>query len=329
MQGPPLPPRLERPARITDLSLAQKGQAFVLRFTLPKVATDGLRLSKPLGIEFLRSVTPSVTTPAQAPSLAPWLTLSAKQVSKDTKGETLQYVARFQEAEFRRQLGSTFTFAVRGVTYGFRHHALEGELSNDARAELLPVSGPIEGLQVETTEKALVVRWNPPSSGATPAGYRVYRRSPEQSDFELRGESSSPEYDDPDFRFGQTYTYRVTAVFKADHSVAESEDSEVASVTPRDTFPPAPPQGISAIYTSKAVEIVWDANTEADLAGYNVYRSDSKEQRGERLNSQLLSTPIFRDTTAAAGRTYYYSITAVDLSGNESPASEPAEVETR
>ena len=98
-------------------------------------------------------------------------------------------------------------------------------------------------------------------------------------------------------------------------------------VTPRDVFPPAPPQGLSSIYSAGAVELVWTANTEADLAGYNVYRVDN--QTAQRVNKELVRTPIFRDATAPPGKTLTYYVTAVDLSGNESKASKKEEVETK
>ena len=106
-----------------------------------------------------------------------------------------------------------------------------------------------------------------------------------------------------------------------------SDPSAVAEAAPKDTFPPTPPRGLTAIYAAGAVELVWTANTEADLAGYNVYRADGGA--AQRINKDLLRTPIYRDTTAPAGRTFTYSVTAVDLSGNESRASSSETVETQ
>jgi fibronectin type 3 domain-containing protein len=109
--------------------------------------------------------------------------------------------------------------------------------------------------------------------------------------------------------------------------VALCDASPAVKVTPRDVFPPAPPQGLSSIYSAGAVELVWTANTEADLAGYNVYRLEN--QSAQRVNKGLVRTPIFRDTTAPPGENLVYYVTAVDLSGNESKASKKEEVETK
>ena len=59
-----------------------------------------------------------------------------------------------------------------------------------------------------------------------------------------------------------------------------SEPTATAKMTPSDTFPPSPPQGLSSIYSAGAVELVWTANTEPDLAGYNVYRVENRTSCG-------------------------------------------------
>jgi fibronectin type 3 domain-containing protein len=84
---------------------------------------------------------------------------------------------------------------------------------------------------------------------------------------------------------------------------------------------------LSSIYAAGVVELVWTANTEADLAGYNVYRLEN--QTAGRVNKELVHTPIFRDTSAPPGMTLTYYVTAVDLSGNESKPSKREEVETK
>jgi fibronectin type 3 domain-containing protein len=72
------------------------------------------------------------------------------------------------------------------------------------------------------------------------------------------------------------------------------------------------------------LDLSWSTNAATDIAGYNVYRSEEPSRPGTRLNSELLLTPSFRDMNAVLGHTYFYTVTAVDRSGNESPASTPA-----
>jgi hypothetical protein len=64
-------------------------------------------------------------------------------------------------------------------------------------------------------------------------------------------------------------------------------------------------------------------DTDSDLAGYNVWR----RQEGEpvsKLNAEVVKTPAFRDQSVQSRRTYYYSVSAIDLRGNESERSQGA-----
>ena len=65
----------------------------------------------------------------------------------------------------------------------------------------------------------------------------------------------------------------------------------------------------------------WQANTEPDLAGYRIYYGTSSRSYGSYI-------PVDKDTTSytiknlTEGRTYYFALTAVDTSGNESGYSQ-------
>jgi fibronectin type 3 domain-containing protein len=61
--------------------------------------------------------------------------------------------------------------------------------------------------------------------------------------------------------------------------------------------------------------------TNADLAGYNVYRSEANSA-AIKLNSELVKSPSYRDSAVASGKTYSYAVSAVDVRGNESQRSE-------
>ncbi len=142
--------------------------------------------------------------------------------------------------------------------------------------------------------------------------------------------TKSPEYRDLGFDYGKTYAYVVRATLggSGENGGLESSDSHSVILTPVDTFPPAAPRGMVAAVLpgSEAgrlvVDLSWSINVEADLAGYRVYRSDKEGERGKLLTPELLLTPAYRDNSVATGQQYWYSVTAVDRSGNESSASE-------
>lgn len=336
MSGPPRPPRIEQPERISDLAIAQKGPAFELTFTRPVNTADGERLTKPLEIKIFRTITkPGEKLTATPAGSDTWVTLAAHDLDQFAQGEKIIYLARFSDTEFAQLEGASFTFAVRGLTHGFRKHVLESEPSNIVRATLLDISGPVENLQIKTTEKALVLGWTPPSSSlsgralTTFSGYRVYwSQTGKPASFERRGETAVPTFSVSSFAFDQHYFYKVRAVFKQGDQVAESEDSTIVPITPHDTFPPAPPANVSALFSADVVELVWTANREPDLAGYNIYRRE-KDGVPQKINAELLRTPTFEDRSVRMGYQYFYSVTSVDLARNESSPSTEAEVETR
>ncbi len=86
-----------------------------------------------------------------------------------------------------------------------------------------------------------------------------------------------------------------------------------------DTYPPAAPRGIRTLSLDNAVQIFWLRNTEPDVAGYNVWRSNRYDGRYVLMAS--LSATDFTDYTATNGVTYYYALSAYDFSDNESELS--------
>jgi len=69
------------------------------------------------------------------------------------------------------------------------------------------------------------------------------------------------------------------------------------------------------------VDLLWAPDTDADLAGYNVYRRQDMGPPA-RINPELVKTPAYRDRNVVAGKTYRYSVSAVDVRANESMRSE-------
>jgi hypothetical protein len=316
--------------------VAQRGRTLELSFTLPVLATDGERLSKPLEIQILRAVTPAGgDTSSTLTGLNLWLALSAEDSARCKQGEKIVFPATLSDEEFRQGRDSTLAFAVRTLTRGFRRRPVESGTSKVVHTTVLDVTEPVKDLQVQAAEHALELSWSLPArtlSGqpvSGPVAYRVFRsRTGKPGSFQLLGESSTASYRDAAFEFERTYFYKVATVSREAGRLAQSEDSAVVEITPRDVFPPAAPQDLSVIYTADAVELIWAANTEPDLAGYNVYR---REEAGaaQRVNPEPLRTPIFRDTSVKAEHKYAYYVTARDLTNNESVPSEEVPVETR
>lgn len=91
-------------------------------------------------------------------------------------------------------------------------------------------------------------------------------------------------------------------------------------------WPPAPPSNVTGQSLNDTVKLQWDANVEADIAGYLVARSKSQEGSFDTLTVDLIAETNFTDTTVINDTTYYYALIAVDTAGNRSGYSPLVEV---
>lgn len=94
---------------------------------------------------------------------------------------------------------------------------------------------------------------------------------------------------------------------------------EVQQLIEPDLIPPSPPQGLYVYFAGDGMVIlIWQNNRESDLAFYKIYRST------DSVNFSFIAQAyenIFADKELDYDTTYYYYITAVDNSGNESEPS--------
>lgn len=97
--------------------------------------------------------------------------------------------------------------------------------------------------------------------------------------------------------------------------------SDLAGGGGGDTTPPAAPAGLSATPGDATVSLDWSDNAEPDLAGYNVYRATTNGGPYAQVNGALLTASAFADGGVVNGTTYFYVVTAVDTSANESADS--------
>ena len=66
------------------------------------------------------------------------------------------------------------------------------------------------------------------------------------------------------------------------------------------------------------VTLQWDANTEENLAGYNIYRSLESGANYDKLNTDLITVTQYEDVTPLPLTEYYYVATAIDTNALES-----------
>lgn len=95
-------------------------------------------------------------------------------------------------------------------------------------------------------------------------------------------------------------------------------DSTVAPASSTDAPLVAPANVTAQIMLNGDIKIQWEASTQANLWGYNVYRYDSKEGEVHKLTETPISENSYRDTSAQVNIQYEYRITAVSFEGSES-----------
>lgn len=127
-------------------------------------------------------------------------------------------------------------------------------------------------------------------------------------------------------------TVYYVAVSAFDNDV-ESDRSAVQSVrTLSDTTAPAAPSGLAvtdpAGISSNAVELKWDASPEPDLELYRIYYGDEPDRLENSVEAPAGEAPVFTVTGLSGSRRYYFTVTAVDDSGNESEKPEALIVDT-
>ena len=349
--GEPVPPTPPVAVAVSDLSAHQAGDGVQLIFTIPGRSITGDRLLSTPAVEVLRGIAKTDGSP-DLKSLRVVDTIPGALAEKYFVGDRVQFTDPLTSEETKSQEGKIAIYAVRTRLSQKRASAN----SNIVSLRIFPVPARVSSIEARVTEPAIELSWaavNRTSAGdplTAPVQYNIYRAeldtdlmdlaNRDVSQLNLNGKLQSlasqaeQSYSDKSFEFGKTYAYIVRCVINRDSVVLESADSKPIVLTPRDTFPPAAPQAISAAVlagetdNSLVVDLSWSINVEPDFVGYRVYRSEQPDTKGQLLSTELLPTPAYRDTSVQPARRYWYVVTAVDRAGNESAPSPPALVET-
>lgn len=332
--GAPLPPSLELPRTVTDLTATRKGNKVMLAWTVPSQTTDGqnIRASR-LG--------PAQVCRALARYPMPYCTQLAGQVPPEKipvakpgqKPNTLTFVDTLTAVEQQRPTA----FAAYAVSM-LNWRARTAGLSNQVLVPLAPVIAAPSVPDAQVAADGVLLQWtgaaHEPATPDLGHVYRVYRRVERSNTAGLVGEvqlrTDAPEtFTDHSFEWEKTYYYHVTPltiVTQNGQKIAEVEgdDSPEVKVFAHDIFPPAEPTGLQAVFSGVGqkpfVDLSWAPSTDPELAGYNVYRHE-QGQPPAKISGELVKTPSFRDANVEFGKTYYYAVSAVDLRGNESGKS--------
>jgi len=119
---------------------------------------------------------------------------------------------------------------------------------------------------------------------------------------------------------GKTYWYYLEGV---DAFGRKSVPTKKLSATPVDLTPPLAPRGFKTEVKGTTIELSWEKSPEQDAFGYHVYRGQQYKGPFVRLTKKAIPSyyPKFKDKGLPPGATFWYYVTAVDTSGNESGPS--------
>ncbi len=326
---PPLPP-VERVEQRSEISGFQRGNKVLLSWKMPArnakdddvlniSRVDVYRIADPL-------TSPLTLTEAEFSSRA---VVIASIPVKDTDF-ALKTMTYTDTLEFASQ-AVRLRYATRFVNSSGQRAAFSNFLIVEPTAR---IADSPQNLELETSQEAITLNWEKPAAnvdGTTPVnliGYNIYRSDKKDSPAKLLNKTpaSNTTYKDQFFDFDKTYFYFVRSVsIGTNADPVESGETKIIEITPKDIFPPKAPEGLTVAASTNSVAIFFAVNTENDIAGYTIYRSDDPDKPKvdwEKLTPELLKTNTFQDTTTETGKQYFYYITATDLRGNVSEASD-------
>jgi hypothetical protein len=303
--GNPMPPLANIPAPVTELAAVQRAGRIIVHFKLPTTTMEKVDLKSPPRLDLRIGATDG--GPFRA---AEW----AAQAQAVPPGDVQGGMATYEIA--------SAPWTGKDVIIGARVIGANKKESNWTALEALPVVPPPQkpGKPViENTAEGLRLTWDGP-----PGDFRIYRRAADEKGFSPVADVPQSGWTDHTSEFGKPYTYMVQRIVKLGvRREAESDPSEEAGLTAEDQFAPAAPAGLRASPAAGSVELSWDRNVEADLAGYRVYRAVA-DGAFEKI-ADASQVPSYSDRAVESGKHYRYAVSAFDKSGNESGRSAVAE----
>ena len=346
----PLPPTLNLPQPVHDLAATRVGNTVHVTFSVPQKTTDKLPVRGAMTARLCRSVeggpcqpTVSVTIPAQQKSFSmdddlpapltqgPARLLAYKlsvlnRAGKSGEESTPVYVAAGPAPA--TVTGFTAMPRRNGIVLSWQGVDPPAGVTAWVRFDRVRTSAPPSQPQAVQSSMA-----HDHLTGAKPEAEpaeQILRVSENAG-----GHPSSAI--DATAHTGNTYRYIAQRIYQVaqvalDGRVIEiaSQPSVPADTAYRDVFPPPVPVGLvsAADSSARSIDLDWTPDVDPGLAGYIIYRrAAGTSEAPQRISpaGKPIPTSSWSDTTATPGQRYAYSVSAIDLSGNESQRS--AEVE--
>lgn len=341
----PQPPTLWLPAPPRDVAAARVGNEVRLHWTMPKSTTDKVTLKGEQTAHICWTGGAAAAGNGKAPAMAAASSgLPGCQAAGDGKFPPEKPVA------FAAQLPSALLQGEpRAVSYFVElenHAGKTAGPSNPGWVAAGAAPPALTGLRLETREKGVALHWDPAGAEAglvlrihrvlvtAPGGARPNEANgappAEEQVLEVDLDKGDPgQALDSDATLDHTWKYTAERVLRAtlEHHALEiaGEPSAALTIAAKDVFPPAVPAGLAVVVDEEAhaLDLSWTPDSDADVAGYVVYRRDVTAGTAvERISGKaLVVPPSFEDKDVQEGHRYAYAVSAVDQDGNESARS--------
>lgn len=285
--GDPQPPFIRIPVPVEDLNAAQAGSTVVLTWTNParnidgSAATDLARVHIQSGERAIATI--NVTEPGKPQSY---------------------------DVPMASGISSAFHVVV---------ETSRGKMSKNSNVvsiTAVDVPGRIADLHAVVDQHRITLTWSKPLDHAELADMYVVTRM----DIPAEPETvSDTHYADSRYPKVTRVTYQVTAIRRIDSRTVTGLPSEPYAVSVEDKTPPQTPTGLDVIQSDGTGYLTWEANSEGDLVGYRVFRSDSAVGDFKLVSPGVIVRNTFVDPNYKPGS--YYSVSAVDEYMNESTRS--------
>jgi hypothetical protein len=334
--GPIRPPLALVPQRVDSLEGRQLGGEIVLAWTNPAAFNDGRPLGPIAEVEVWMDSVVAGATAATPAAFDPDVFLGRAKLVASLSPDKLA----------PRKAGPNAAAAVESyrypiadkdlakVEYVFAIRVREAKrkkfspLSNEVRIKPRLVPMPPRNPAASVFSDRVEIRWDAPLENidhSTPAlveGYNIYKLLENALERKLNeAPVAGPPFADRNFAFGVPGRYVVRAVASTSGAAVESLDSQVVDVVLKDTFPPAVPDGATAVGGPDLITLIWNPNRELDLLGYKVWRRLEAAGEFVLLTPQPILENTYADPAVEKGKRYEYAISAVDRASNESARS--------
>lgn len=324
-KGPPLPPLVLLPDAPGDFAAVRRGDHVDLTFRVPTANTDR---STPADLARVDVYAWTVPGPVAADEVmrrgARVATIEVNKPRDPDEPEPKTPAPRGAGLDQNQvaSVSDTLTDTANPSAYrayvavGISTRGRRGALSPRLLVPLVPPPDAPSRPQVTYDEKAIAVSWPalPAADGVQP-GYAVYRSG--EATALTPTPLTEPSFTDTSIAWEQERCYQVRAVSTFEGVRVESAASPETCVTLHDTFAPAAPTGLVGVGSEGVISLIWNANSEADLAGYIVLRAVEPATEPAPVTPAPISDTNFRDSVPAGSRVTY-AVQAVDKAGNRS-----------